>query len=495
MDRRCGLTWIKVSGGPRATLPEPERRIRIMASIIGTPASEILVGTAYADTIRGRGGNDRFRGLAGSDILHGDSGRDWFDGGGGNDTIRGRGGNDRAFGGDGADRIELGPGHDFASAQNGNDTVFGGRGDDVLKLGLGDDWADGGDGADTITGAAGRDRIYGGQGDDLLIAGAGDDVVSGQDGNDALFGGHGSDRLTGGGGDDTLYGDRVVTYQIRAMTDGRDLLLVDDDTLQWHHLDFAAVGRHEGLNEPTVVTTTVDGERRLDQQEWIPEWSAPPPDEIRQEERSSIFHGLDPRLPDAPVDVRLEVLQAREQLTILDLPSADNGYALTLDFDDNVPGGHDWYEARVTVFEHAGSDDVLLGGAGADTLHGGGGADLLEGQAGRDTLLGGRGADRFLYRSVTDSPADGSHDLIEDFRRDEGDKVDLSAIDADTTRPGNQSFTWIGAAPLTGPGQLHVDFSADEPIVEGSTTAGAGLPDFRIHIRNLFDVTGQDFIL
>jgi Ca2+-binding RTX toxin-like protein len=482
-----------------------------MAVVTGTPASETLVGTAFADTIRGRGGNDRFRGLAGDDLLAGAAGRDWFEGGTGNDLIRADGGDDRAFGGGGADRIELGAGNDLGSGQDGDDMLFGGRGDDLLRLGPGDDWADGGEGADTITGAGGRDRIHGGLGADLIGGGEDDDLVLGQDGNDQLrgdagddrlaggagddllFGGQGSDRLDGGHGDDMLQGDRVLAFQVRAMIDGRDLLLIDGDSLRWHHLDFAAVGRHEGLDEPTLVSTFEDGMLRLDRVEWTPEWSAPPPDEIRQEEFSSFFQGLDPQLPDGPVDAVLEVLEAREQVSLRELPSVDNGFTLTLEFDDNAPVSHAWYEARVTVFDHAGSPDTLLGGAGDDLLRGGGGTDHLEGQAGRDTLYGGADADRFVYRAVADSPADGRHDVIEDFRRAQGDKVDLSAIDADATRPGNQSFTWIGTAPLTGLGQLHVDFTADEPIVEGSTAGAA--PDLRIHIRGLFDVTSGDFIL
>ena len=47
----------------------------------------------------------------------------------------------------------------------------------------------------------------------------------------------------------TLRADTVdlpITLEISALIDGRDQLIIQGDTLQWHHFDFAAVGRHLG---------------------------------------------------------------------------------------------------------------------------------------------------------------------------------------------------------------------------------------------------------
>jgi Ca2+-binding RTX toxin-like protein len=86
--------------------------------------------------------------------------------------------------------------------------------------------------------------------------------------------------------------------------------------------------------------------------------------------------------------------------------------------------------------------DVLLGGAGRDVITGGGGADRLS---------GGTGADRFVYNAVSDSKTGvKNRDTITDFNRSEGDKIDLSKIDADPKRRGNQKLSFIGSKQFTG---------------------------------------------
>ncbi len=146
----------------------------------------------------------------------------------------------------------------------------------------------------------------------------------------------------------------VITIDIRAFTDGRDLLLLQGDTVQWHHLDFAAPGRiHQadgsGRNEPTIISTTLDGAPVLTDTLWYPDWPEPVPAEIRYPAFSSIFTGLSPAIPAESQKVTLTVVSGRDHLGILSLPSAANGYTLTLDFNDNPSGGAVWYEALVTI--------------------------------------------------------------------------------------------------------------------------------------------------
>ena len=141
----------------------------------------------------------------------------------------------------------------------------------------------------------------------------------------------------------------VTTIEIEALIDGRDLLIIDDDTLQWQHLDFAAVGRHEGRNEPTAISTTLDGVTVMDRVEWFPEWSAPPPDEIRREEFSSIFSGLMPALPPSDFSVSLNAIEARNAITIAEFPSEENDFSIIVDFNDNPIGGSTTYIAELTM--------------------------------------------------------------------------------------------------------------------------------------------------
>ena len=70
-------------------------------------------------------------------------------------------------------------------------------------------------------------------------------------------------------------------------------------------------------------------------------------------------------------------------------------------------------------------NDILVGGTGDDTLIGGLGDDILIGGLGDDTLTGGDGADTFKW---VDGDLDGSVDVIKDFNKDEGDKIDLSEL-------------------------------------------------------------------
>jgi len=127
-------------------------------------------------------------------------------------------------------------------------------------------------------------------------------------------------------------------------------LIVRDGTLQWEHFDNAAVGRHMQQNVPTSITTTLDGQTVLNNFAWIPEWSAPPPDEIRRHELSSVFTGLLPEFPELEQAVLLAPLQARSDASIVQQPSAANDYTLIVEFDDNRAGSSDMYRLRLDYY-------------------------------------------------------------------------------------------------------------------------------------------------
>lgn len=68
---------------------------------------------------------------------------------------------------------------------------------------------------------------------------------------------------------------------------------------------------------------------------------------------------------------------------------------------------------------------------------------MIVGGGGADRLDGGPGRDVFRYLSVTDSTL-AARDVIVGFQRGQ-DRVDLSAIDADTTQAGKQGFVFLGS--------------------------------------------------
>jgi Ca2+-binding RTX toxin-like protein len=72
------------------------------------------------------------------------------------------------------------------------------------------------------------------------------------------------------------------------------------------------------------------------------------------------------------------------------------------------------------------ANDVVRGGQGDDVLFGGAGDDYVSGDLGDDTVTGGTGADTFR------AFAGGGHDLITDFNRAEGDRIQLDPGTAHT---------------------------------------------------------------
>lgn len=181
------------------------------------------------------------------------------------------------------------------------------------------------------------------------------------------------------------------------------------------------------------------------------------------------------------------------------------------DGNDMLRGGsgHD------NLYGEAGRDE-LRGGWGDDRLDGGDEHDLLEGGSGDDTLVGGlggdhlygdhffagspapRGADHFVYGSTSESTwRDGSvPDYIGSFDGAEGDRIDLSAIDADPTLEGDQAFAFIGEDAFSAPGQVRY---YHDPIDYGTVVYVNTNDDPSAEMEIMLDGTGGtsagDFIL
>ena len=191
-----------------------------------------IVGTSASETLIGGDGNDYIYGLAGNDLISGDDGDDRLIGGNGNDNLQGNDGDDRLIGGPGADTLHGGDGNDTADYSGstgavtvnlGSSTYSGGHaeGDTLIRIEniIGSAYVDdlrgnsdnnrliGGAGSDTMSGAAGNDTLIGGAGEDELLGRTGDDKLDGGDGDDTLVGGDDNDILTGRGGNDVLSGE------------------------------------------------------------------------------------------------------------------------------------------------------------------------------------------------------------------------------------------------------------------------------------------------
>jgi Ca2+-binding RTX toxin-like protein len=141
----------------------------------------------------------------------------------------------------------------------------------------------------------------------------------------------------------------------------------------------------------------------------------------------------------------------------------------------------------------SGFADSITGDAGANTLWGLAGDDVLTGGGGADTLKGGAGNDRFVYLAIGDSTvAAAGRDTITDFST--GDKIDLSAIDANGAGPGDAAFTF-GNGAFTAAGQVRVlDFGGGRYGVYLETT-GNNVEDSVITVDSDHALTAADFVL
>lgn len=144
-------------------------------------------------------------------------------------------------------------------------------------------------------------------------------------------------------------------------------------------------------------------------------------------------------------------------------------------------------------------DDYLRSGTGSDRLVGGDGADRLIGEGGSDTFFGGRGrdvisggadSDVFVFRTRPDAGIGQGRDVITDFQQGL-DRIDLSVLDGDLTRAGNQGFDFIGGGRFSATaGELNYRSNVLSADVNGDARV-----DFQIEIENGVALSAADFIL
>ncbi|HEV2745764.1 MAG TPA: calcium-binding protein, partial [Allosphingosinicella sp.] len=420
-------------------------------------------GGASQDHLSGGDGDDRLDSFAGPDLLLGEAGADILSAGLHNDRVHGGAGNDLLLGGGGDDRLgdEWDPA--VADREAGDDTLDGGGGDDRLEGGEGDDLLIGGGGNDLLNGGAGNDtasyakatgrvtvRLDAPRGqltlagtDELLgvenLIGSGfDDDLGGDAAANRLEGGEGDDRLGGGGGDDRLVGGA-----------GADLM---------------AGG---GGNDVYVVGSA----------------------------RDRAFEVAGEGYDVAVATVSLRLAAEVEQLTLVGAASRGSGNDL-----DNLLIGHD---SGVSLSGLGGADelrggeagDQLRGDAGADALAGAAGGDMLTGGRGKDRLTGGAGADQFRFDDGDAAGTSGRADIVTDFSRADGDRVNLRPMDADRSAAGDQNFTFVGGAAFSGAaGELRAEVAQGNTYVSGDTD-GDAVADFFIRIDGTTPLQAGDFVL
>ncbi len=144
-----------------------------------------------------------------------------------------------------------------------------------------------------------------------------------------------------------------------------------------------------------------------------------------------------------------------------------------------------------------GGDDLQIGGGGNDSIDGGTGGDNIHGGAGADLLRGGTGNDVFVYEAISDSTQLDT-DVILDFENGQ-DKIDLSLIDADAAKPGDQAFLWGGAVagrPLAGSAEGKIVYWTQNGLTfVQADAAGDGLPPLELMLSGTHSLSVSEFIL
>lgn len=142
-------------------------------------------------------------------------------------------------------------------------------------------------------------------------------------------------------------------------------------------------------------------------------------------------------------------------------------------------------------------NDRLTGSTGANTLNGAGGSDVLTGGTGVDALWGGAGSDTFDFNAATDTGNTSlTRDSIMDFESGL-DSIDLSTIDASSSRSGNNAFVFRGEASNFGTsadGEIRFVHESGMTIIYGDTDRDS-TPEFQIALNGIHVLTSSDFIL
>lgn len=136
----------------------------------------------------------------------------------------------------------------------------------------------------------------------------------------------------------------------------------------------------------------------------------------------------------------------------------------------------------------------FIGSDGDDSYVGTKFADRIDGGAGFDTLSGGKGRDVFVFELGDSAETKDGADMILDFNG-KRDLIDLSGIDANENKDGDQAFRFIENADFTGKaGQLRFERSGGDTHVLIDTD-GDATADMVISLDGKFKLFADDFIL
>lgn len=391
----------------------------------------------------------------------------------------------------GADVIDGGAGADIMIGGGGGDTyIVDNSGDKILELA-------GADGNDTVQTTLAAYTLALNV-ETLRFVGAGAFTGTGNglanvldstagSGNDWLDGGIGADIMRGGQGDDTYVVDNVGDKVVEQAGQGTDTVRT---TLSKYQLGSEVENlTYSGLGAFTGIGNALANDLRGSNGNDILNGGAG---------ADHLYGGLgnDRYYVDQSDDVVVE----SEGAGIDTVMATAGAYTLSDNVERLTYTGTASFEGTgnglANILTGGGADDRLYGLDGADILYGKGGDDVLSGGLGRDVLYGGEGADTFVFADLAEFNGTTTvlADRIMDFSQLEGDRIDLSAIDA-IAGGTDDAFTFIGTAAFGHQaGELHYQAKGGYALVSGDVD-GDGVADFLLMLAGSPALTGADFVL
>jgi Ca2+-binding RTX toxin-like protein len=385
--------------------------------------------------------------------------------------------------------------NDTLTGGDANDTVSGGKGDDKLSGLAGDDVLQGGTGKNVIDGGEGFDLVsyadatggvkvklattgfqypdatrtdklvsiegvIGSRFDDRLTGSMGSELFRGGDGDDWFDGAGGQDVIDGGAGTDTL--------SFESWSSGVTVSLASEGSQQVRSGDTIRLVSIEKLLGSASADTLTAGRGG-----------------------SILFgNGGDDVLVGGMGDDTLDGGKGDDTIDY-SLSDAAVRVSLAIQEGQDTGAGRDTLRNMERLIGSR-FGDHLTGSSAANAIDGGAGDDVIVGGGGADTLTGGGGTDRFVFLSTADSKPT-AFDRIADFSRGEGDKIDLSAIDANTKVKGDQAFTLADAFSGSA-GQLVVTKHVDGLLLSADVN-GDRVADLSILLVGATSVLPTDLIL
>lgn len=461
----------------------------------GAMIGDILLGDG-ADIYDGRLGrvDGVVYGNAGADLLRGGIGDETINGGDDADELEGNGGNDTLDGGNGADAMAGGAGDDIYFANDGGDSAneAAGNGTDIVYTTV--DW----ELADHV-----EHLILNGSGDLSATGYALANEIAGNTGNNQIDGGQGADTLAGGTGNDGYIIDDLNDTVIEEEDAGTDSIFASVAWTLGDHVENLALTGDAAINgtgnDLDNEITGNDAGNSLSGLEGN--------DILVGGAGNDVLDGglgTDTMSGGADDDAYI-VDDAGDVLTELsdqgtDTVSTSISWILGANFENLVLSGsganNGTGNALANQITGNAGENRLSGLGAADSLFGNGGADRLIGGGGADNLNGGKGADQFIFLTLSDSkPSASGRDVIFDFIRKQGDIIDLSAIDANSGRNGDQDFVLMGETAFTGKaGQLRYHHNNGDTVVLADTN-GDKKADFSLQLEGELNLVSGDFSL